>query len=212
MLHRRVPVLKLGVWGLGGYQTSWRGGRQASVKHPSSVRKRLRVASRARLSGNSTGCVCPRRSAAFRIIRIRQAKGELHRARVPAVVPRGVPQRSEFVKLRGSPQDVRPRGVPRRVPRRSESVKRPRGVPRARGVPRRPRGGGPWWWSVVEVRGGGPVVVVRGGGPWWWSAGWWSVVAWRWCVVVVRGGPCWWSRGGGPVVVVHGGVVVVPWW
>ena len=186
-----------------------------------------------KLRGNSTGHAPPRRStppwrstwrsAAFRI---RQAKGELHRTRLHGV-PRGVPRRSESVKLKGNSTGRTPpwrstwrsaafrirqaqQGDPRGVPRLSESVKL-RGNSAGYASP----GTGPAVVrgaavSVVVVsrggrRGGGP--VAPRGGP---IIGRPAIPRRRSMVVIRGGGPWWWSQvvvcGGGPVA-----VAVVPW-
>ena len=118
MLRRQVPALKLGVWGLGGYQTSMRCVREALAKRPqafaSGVTRAVKgvpcscvpAAFRKRQAGGN--CTGRRAPAAFRI---RQAKGELHRTRVLG----GIPGRSETVKLRGNAAaafHVALRGVP----------------------------------------------------------------------------------------------------
>ena len=91
MLRRRVPVLKLGVWGLGGLPPNVVALCSRSVREASaSVRERPQA-----FAGGVARAVEGElhRDACAAAFGIRQAKGELHRARVP-------PRCSETVKLR----------------------------------------------------------------------------------------------------------------
>ena len=132
MLRRRVPVLKLG-WVVTNRRCV------VSVKRPQAFAKRSQSVRKAFAKHSQS---VRKASASVRERRKRTVKGELHRTRTDAAfrsVPnpssrRGVPQRSESVKLRGNSTGRAADAALGRVPNPSSLGEIPQNA-RRRGVP-----------------------------------------------------------------------------